>query len=434
MIAGTVLEWCRRFFVDRRGHFALMMAIMSLPLLMAVGTAIDWARILEYKARLANAADAAALASIASGSVGRNYAYDLVGNGEIPPGEKDADVFFRANFVDDDIVTITSVTVAARKESTRLVAELTYRAEVPILFGGLFNISKVTISGTAAAEIKTDAAIDFYLLLDNTPSMGVGATTWDIDTLMANTPDKCAFACHALNDSENYYNLAKDIGVQMRIDVVRQATQKLTDTAKNVRKYQSQFRMAVYSFGEAATSIGLTSIAKLSSDMNKIKTSTAALDLMTIPYQNYDSDQQTSFDNTLVALEAKIPNPGSGLGGAEPQKGVFFVSDGVGDSYKPTTCTKKTTGGRCQEPIDPKFCQRIKARGVKIAVLYTTYLPLPANAWYNSWIKPFQSEIATRMEECATPGLYFEVSPSEGIAEAMDALFLKTLATLRLVG
>jgi hypothetical protein len=66
------------------------------------------------------------------------------------------------------------------------------------------------------------------------------------------------------------------------------------------------------------------------------------------------------------------------------------------------------------------------------AVLYTTYLPLTTNSWYNSWIAPFQSEIATNMQACASPGLYFEVSPTQGIADAMTALFKKAVATARI--
>jgi hypothetical protein len=38
--------------------------------------------------------------------------------------------------------------------------------------------------------------IDFYLLLDNSPSMGVGATPADVAKMVNNTPDACAFACH----------------------------------------------------------------------------------------------------------------------------------------------------------------------------------------------------------------------------------------------
>lgn len=125
-------------------------------------------------------------------------------------------------------------------------------------------------------------------------------------------------------------------------------------------------------------------------------------------------------------------SPGTGLSAASPEKIVFFVSNGVGDSKKPNVCTKMLTGSRCQEPIDIKACTALKQKGYKIAVLYTTYLPLPTNSWYNSWIKPFQSEISTKMAECATSGYFFEVSPSQGISEAMNALFLKIVSSPRL--
>jgi hypothetical protein len=36
------------------------------------------------------------------------------------------------------------------------------------------------------------------------------------------------------------------------------------------------------------------------------------------------------------------------------------------------------------------------------------------------------------MQQCASPGLYFEVSPSQGIAEAMQALFQKAVGQARL--
>ena len=77
-------------------------------------------------------------------------------------------------------------------------------------------------------------------------------------------------------------------------------------------------------------------------------------------------------------------------------------------------------------------CTALKARGIKIAVLYTTYLPLPDNPWYVKWIDPFQTEIGDRMRECASDDLYFEVSPTEGIEAAMKALFIKAVKAPRL--
>jgi hypothetical protein len=435
MISG-LNRLVRRFWLNRRGNYAVIVAIAAIPLFGAVGLAVDVTRALETKSRLANAADAAVLASLASGSPAMTQAMIMTGPGPIATGKQDSETFFKSNLRSDLLSHVYAVESDVRRGNSEVTSELKYQASVATSFARVLGIDSWPVQGTAKASISIDAAIDFYVLLDNTPSMGLGATNSDIDKLVANTPDKCAFACHALNNSDNYYNLAKKIGVQMRIDVVRQATQNLMDRAKKVRTYANQFRMAVYTFGAAATNMGLTQISGLSHDLDKVKSAAGAVDLMTIPYQNYNNDQQTDFDGTLTALNKLIAKPGTGKGGDESQKVVFFVSDGVGDSNKPYTCTKKVhqSTGRCQEPIAVDYCAKLKARGIKVAVLYTTYLPLPSNDWYNKWIKPFQNEIGVKMKECASPGLFFEVSPSEGISEAMDALFMKTISVLRLVG
>jgi hypothetical protein len=38
------------------------------------------------------------------------------------------------------------------------------------------------------------------------------------------------------------------------------------------------------------------------------------------------------------------------------------------------------------------------------------------------------------MQACASPGLYFEVSPTQGISEALSALFQKAVSQARLTG
>ncbi|MDE2326992.1 MAG: hypothetical protein KGK13_03930, partial [Rhodospirillales bacterium] len=51
------------------------------------------------------------------------------------------------------------------------------------------------------------------------------------------------------------------------------------------------------------------------------------------------------------------------------------------------------------------------------------YLPLPTNSWYNTYIAPFQNSIAPTLQQCASPGLYFEVKSGGDISAAMSALF-----------
>jgi hypothetical protein len=298
---------------------------------------------------------------------------------------------------------------------------------------GLAKIPTLTLKGTSYAASAIPTYIDFHLLLDNTPSMGVAATPADIAKMVANTPDKCAFACHDLSATpHDYYGLAKKLGVTMRIDVVRSATEKLMDTANATQTVDGQFRAAIYTFGSSCTDLGLEIVRTLTSNLSNAKAKAQHIDLMTIPYQGYYSDQCTNSDMTLAAVDKDIAAPGDGSTSASPQKFLFLVSDGVADANNPNSCSKAKTGTRCQEPFDVSYCKTIKDRGIKIAVLYTTYLPLPTNSWYNTWIGPWQNTIGANMQNCASPGLYFEVSPTEGIAEAMIALFQKAVTTARL--
>jgi hypothetical protein len=66
-----------------------------------------------------------------------------------------------------------------------------------------------------------------------------------------------------------------------------------------------------------------------------------------------------------------MPYPGGGtrIAGDTPQEVLFFVTDGVEDEI--------VNGSRVQSLMDPSYCTTIKNRGIRIAVLYTTYLPLP---------------------------------------------------------
>lgn len=413
----------RSFGGDRRGGVVVLFAFAFVPLSIAVGAAVDYTYASKIKAKLDAAADLAALTGVKTSTVMPTAAV----------AKTAAIAAFQANVGTLNRATVTSTSIAVTDDGLGRTATVAYSASVQTSLMGLVGISSIPISGSVKANSNLPTYIDFHILLDNTPSMGVGATPADVATMVANTSDQCGFACHDLSDpSGNYYKLAKKLGVTMRIDVVRQATQSLMDTAASTERVNDQFRTQLYTFGASCTTPGYTLINALTANLSQAKAAANNIDLMTIPNQGYNNDQCTDFNGTLSAVNLTIATPGDGSTAATPQKVLFFVSDGVADAYYPTTCTKPTTGGRCQEPINTATCTAIKARGVRIAVLYTTYLPLPTNGWYNSWIKPFQSEIATRMQACASPGLYFEVSPTQGISEAMTALFQKAVATARL--
>jgi Flp pilus assembly protein TadG len=421
--AARRLDGLQRFRNDQRGNVAVLFGLAVVPLVLAVGAAVDYSFANSIRTKLNAVADAAALAVVNRSALSLSKG----------AAEKMARDIFNAQSADLERVTIRNVSATVTDGGNGRTAVVTYSANAPTSILGLMNVKKIKLAGKSYAASAKPTYIDFYLLLDNTPSMGVGATTADINTMVANTSDQCAFACHDLSDSNNYYKLAKKLGVQMRIDVVRTATQKLMDTATATQIVSSQFRAAIYTFGTTCTSLGLSTVATLTSSLSSAKGQANSIDLMTIPYQGYNNDQCTNSDSALSALNTVITTPGDGSTSAQPQKLLFFVTDGVADASNAGACSKPLTGGtRCQEPMDVSFCTTLKNRGVKIAVLYTTYLPLPTNAWYNTWIAPFQGQLGNNMQSCASPGLYFEVSPTQGISEAMTALFQKAVGQARL--
>jgi len=430
------------FWRESRGNVAIIFGIAAFPVLLMVGAAVDFSLANRSKAVLNSVADAAVL------SVTNQAAMSL----SAATAKANAITYFNAEAASLKRGTVTTVTATVTDNATTgRTAIVSYTATVPTSLTAIAGYQNITIAGSSTAASAVPTYMDFYLLLDNTPSMGVGATPADVTKMVNNTPDQCAFACHQLDVAPNdYYGLAKSLGVTTRIDVVRSATQQLMDTATSTQVVSGQFRTAIYTFGTSAQNAGLKKIFSLSSSLSSAKSAAAAIDLMTVPYQNYASDTDTNFDDIFPDMNNEIANPGDGTSSSAPQKVLFFVSDGVADAAG-IACQRPTTAGqdpqtgkaytRCQEPINVALCKTIKDRGIKIAVLYTTYLALPTNGWYMSWIDPFNqgpygpspnSQIAINMEACASPGFYFEVSPTDGISQAMTALFQKIVVAARL--
>jgi Flp pilus assembly protein TadG len=431
----------RALMRERRGNVAITFAVAAFPIMLAAGVAVDYSAANRSKASLDSFADAAVLAVTAQSAMSMTAA----------AAQTRAVDYFNAEALTLKRGTVLTVTATVTDSSSGRAAQVKYTAQVPTTIAAIAGMQNINIAGSSSGASAVPTYIDFYLLLDNSPSMGVGATPTDVSKMVANTSDQCAFACHQMDVSPNdYYGLAKTLGVTTRIDVVRTATQQLMDTATSTQTVSGQFRSAIYTFGASAQTKGLTRIFSLSSSLSSAKTAASAVDLMTVPYQNYASDTDTNFDTIFPALNNEIATPGDGVSAANPQKVVFFVSDGVNDAAG-ITCSRSTTAGqdpqtgtnytRCQEPIKASLCTALKDRGIKVAVLYTTYLALPTNGWYMSWIDPFNqgpygpspnSQIAKNMESCASPGYYFEVSPTDGISQAMTALFQKVVQAARL--
>src|SRR5437762_5520619 len=220
-----------RFHRDKSANIAVIFAIAAVPVMTFVGSSVDYSRATAARSKLQAATDAASVGSVAKTSPAFIAAGTMTSDGTIAAGVTDATNIFNANMNGVTGYTLNSMTATVTKAGGTVTSTVQFSADVSTTFLNVIGKTSMTVTGSSTATTTMPLYIDFYLLLDNSPSMGVGATPTDVSTMVNNTSDQCAFACHDLNDNKNYYKLAKSLGVTTRIDVLRSATQSLMDTA-----------------------------------------------------------------------------------------------------------------------------------------------------------------------------------------------------------
>ena len=435
----------RRFCRDRRGNVALIFALSMIPCVFLVGMALDFTSAAQKRVQLNAAADAAALAAVTPSMMTQtNTAAQTAATNAF-------------NAVASTAAGTTSVTptITVSTSGVTRTVSVTYTANSTNSFPNVLKLltgssqTNWAISGSSTATATTAPNIDFYLLLDNSPSMNIAATSDGINTMVANTSAQggCAFACHESHPSadnlgnpngEDNYTLAANLGVVTRIQNMVAATQALTTTATTVGSANNAtYRMAVYTFNY----LGTNTVQTLTSSLSSVSTAASNIDVLEVYDNNCltsacsagagNNDTDTDFNTAMSNINGTMPLPGTGSSNSTPQEVLFLVTDGVDDKVS-ASCSQTLSGNRCQQPFDTTWCTTVKNRGIRIAMLYTEYLPLPTNNWYVTWISPWQPTIATNLQSCASTGLYFAITTDGDITTAMQALFTQAVATARL--
>jgi Flp pilus assembly protein TadG len=478
-----------RLLRSRDGNVSMMYALVAPVLVFGAGAAIDYGRAAQIHTKLNAAADAAALAALTPAMLQQTATV------------AQAAAVSMFNGLTDGISGLTpgatQVTVTITVGSTALVrnVEVNYSTSVNTIFAQVLGVSALPVQGVSEASAQVPPNIDFYVLLDNSPSMSLPATQAGITQMQTLTTNEatggCAFACHqastnngdtagnpcadgtapTLNSSMNTaspassgiycntskhgaqidnYALARKNSISLRLDELNTGISTLLQTASTTAQSTQfstppQYRFSIYSM-DSLWSIGLAQLMPLTANyISGWTTDSANFGVMEMYSNNNDcanaacssstsspgGDVATNYDNALGDLSqaSYIPNPGNGTNqsGDKPQEVLFIVTDGVED--------EESGGNRLQQAINDlgsapggnssgtNWCTTIKNRGIQIAVLYTDYLPVPANSWYESWIAPIQTDIAPAMQACASPGLFYDAAIGSNLGEALSALF-----------
>jgi len=414
----------KRFIANQRGNVTLMVGVAAIPLFIAGGAAIDYERAVNAKTALQASLDSAVLYASTQNSTD----YAALTTASRP--------YLDSNYHDAADATVKSFVIGAGDTASQVKA--TGVVTLKTWFMAIVGIYTLDVKATAQAVYAGGSSYtDVYVLVDNTPSMGLAATAADI-TKMQNLAGGCAFACHELDmPGKDNYALAKNNNITTRIDSVRNAVKQVIQVAQQqAAKSTTQFRFTVYSFGNKITSQGLTTVVSATTDLNSAISASNAIDLMTIDSPGQNNDQGTDFQKMFTSLTAAVPAPGSGQSWSTSKKLVFFISDGVNDSQMSTCMQVMAGSNRCQQQMDKANCASLKSAGVTLSTIYTTYLAVTNNSWYNSYVGPYNpgpyspstnSQIAKGMQDCASVGYYQEVGPNDSLSNALSTLFMKAI-------
>jgi Flp pilus assembly protein TadG len=457
VIGNKMLQKISAFRGNRHGGVAILFAVALIPMLIFVGAAVDYAAESRDASALAAATDAAALAAVSPSSPAYKLAQSMSGDGTISVDSAAYVNLLKANLGNRPNLTLNTPVVTLTKVGSNVTSTVVATASVKTMMMGMFGTSSVKIGKTSNATVNLPTFVDFYLLLDNSPSMGIGASPTDISNLETYTASDssylnsvagqspCGFACHDLSQNGNSpatdtYTIARANNVTLRIDLLRTATQQLMNvatTAEQTNGIPGQYRFAVYTLGATSTqaqSTPVTNVVPLSSNLSSVATQAAAVDLMTVDNAGEYSDQDTSFDTALPAIAKVIPNGGDGSSTNSRQQVLVFITDGVAD--------ENLNGTRTIEVVNQALCTAIQQRSIQIAILYTTYYPIKNNGFYMSYVDPLNpspaagpTPIETALQNCASSPVtkyYAEVQPGGDVSKALAGLFSNIIATSRL--
>lgn len=435
-----IVRIARRLLRQERGNVIMIFAFSLIPLVFGAGMVIDYSRAARLQTKMNAITDATALYAVSAPMLKNSV----------------DDTKTRANaFFEDQATALNgliygkdvkiSVTETLTPTLQRNVT-VTYAAASNNIFGAILSSASIAIGGNASAKSVTAPNIDFYMVLDTSPSMALPATKAGLTALTTATGG-CAFACHQTNTSStnpgktrmvngkyvDYYYVAKtDLGLALRSDLVTSAVEDLVDVAKETADANgATYRMALGHFDWTYHSIEDKPV-----NLDKAKGLVSQAQLLTVCQNNQrvcginDSDMLTNFTTSLTSINTIMPVPGTGTkkGNDTPQSIMFLITDGMRD---------ENAGGRKLGPMPTAMCDTIKARGIRIAVLYTEYLwESASDGWSISNVRtPFLNapeKISPPLQSCASPGLYYKVTTDSDVSAALAGLFQKAVQAAHL--
>lgn len=422
----------------RRGNVMMLFALALPVLTFAIGMGVDYARAMKAQTKLNAIADAAALSAVSKAKLGVS---------DSDAAAYAAQVFqAQAKGVGGEgAIQITGLTVQAPTDANgRRNATVRYTATSSNAFAQILGLKTLPISGLSATTNAVAPDIDFYMVLDVSASMALPTTSAGLAKVAQSNSQGCKFACHSQADQTgrdangritDLYGVATSYGLTLRIDDEGTALSRLSTNIRSASsKNGAAYRAAVVTFRGKG---GITVLTKRTSDMTIVASKAKTLKVPLYYTNNCPTracdpdevgfgDRDSAHSDILSWMRDNMETPGSGTDNQAPQGVMFIVTDGMRDEAR--------ANGRPEVAIDTTLCDAIKARNIRIAVLYTEYLreAMDNHSWSQKNVAPYLYQVEPALQKCASPGLYTKVTTDQDIFAAMDGLFQSAVATARI--
>lgn len=406
MVTFTYRNRC--FSADRSGAIAPLFAIFLVALLLTCGITIDYSLGSSAKTRLQNAADAAALAVVAAAarSDGDEQALEAAKNN----GYRIYEEFL----ADDPSALRRRPDITLQYVQGRYDATVSYAIERDNIFAVVLPSARMPIQGTSTAS-QAAQFVDLHLMLDVSASMGLGASEDDQRRLMEQTG--CQFGCHVAESGTSNEQNAVNLGIPMRIDVLKSATQQFLDDM-GAHPTPDMMRIALHVFHDRADQI-LAPTADLDQASNLVRSLRLGMTrprVSTVPAEGNTPDSGDTQPNVMAQHAANtLDHQGNGTRG-DPRKFLVIVTDGTESTWSPWLVTKAW---------DTDACQEIHDLGIEVAVIYLEYdyYGKATDATWPWTIEPIESQIEPNLRACANSGLYIKANDPAEIHAAFSRMF-----------
>jgi len=465
LVINTISHAYRRLTVrigalwsDRRGNVAIIFALCLVPLVLVVGSAVDFSTATTARNQLQDTADAAALAA-----AGAANAY-LTTNGSSAAqvalatqlATTTSQNFVNANTNAGLLTAAPTVTVTTVMNASVATVTVTVRANAKPAFLQLAGITSLPLTLTSKTTMTPGTKYyQVIFVIDVSNSMGIGGTAAAITALQNNTQIGCAFACHDPNSYSaattgclvaGYYSLqqvgwtwkqvwtppvnncdkraiAKANNILLKIDYVNQAVQSfITQLSSYSGQSPSHFSVGIDTYGTT-----FTQALAPTTNMTTAQTAAATIDVENAQPLVPGNYGYTYTANGLTSALQNLANVGDGSSASKMLTYVVFLSDAVQDLPGASQWGRVTNLGYTAQ------CTALKTAGVNVFSIWAPYYAITGDSQYDALVAPINSQLGPTMQGCATnANQYFQANDGPAIQSAVNSTFNLIIANANL--